>query len=190
MRAAHLIVASLFAGLAGSTAIAAPGPTSPEPSTCDARSQALVRVLGRLPGSAALRVTKASDRIELVDTATRKVVLEVACAGLKIPLADALRRPVSPRDAAATRADGPYVVSLTARGVVSLSVPAGLAAAEAIEVVVFDDDSVSITDERGRTWYSVAHRDDGTRVEVEGAHAGCGCERTVGPDGRTSERRL
>ncbi len=89
MRAALFIASALSI-----TAVTAPASAG----TCDEpQAQGLVQALGRLPGSAALRVTKAPDRETLVDTATRKVVLEATCEGLKVPLADELRRPLSPQ---------------------------------------------------------------------------------------------
>ncbi|MCC6622759.1 MAG: hypothetical protein IT385_15970 [Deltaproteobacteria bacterium] len=170
--------------------IALAAPASAAEPCDDPAGRALVAAVGRLPGSASLRVVRAPDRVELVEPMSKKVVLAATCEGVRVPLAEGLRRPARASEPAATRAEGPFVVSLTGRGVVSLSIPAGLAAPDELEVVAFDDDSTTITDARGRTWYSVMLRPDGTRVEVEGAHVGCGCERVTSPDGRTSVRPI
>jgi len=186
MRVVNLIASASLV----TTLVALAGAASAEEIACgDPQGRALIAAVARLPGSASLRVVRAAHKVELVDVASRRVVLEATCEGVRVPLPEALRRParVAP---SVTRVDGPYTVSVTARGATSLSIAAGVAAPDAIEIVSFDDDSVTIADGRDRTWYSVALRPDGTRVEVEGAHVGCGCERTTHPDGRRSERRL
>lgn len=147
----------------------------------------LTKVLAKLPGSAALVVDASACETRLTDRASGKVVLEATCHGVTIPLAEGLATPTPKR--ASTVRDGRYTVSRTARGAISLSIAPGIAATDGIEVVTFDDDSISVTDTRGRVWYSVATKADGTQVEVEGAHVGCGCERTTTADGHVSERR-
>ena len=159
-------------------------------SPCEADAKALVQALGKVPGGRSLQVVRGQDRVSWVDRGSMKLVLEADCAGVHVSLADGLVRPTVTKAPAVTKTEGPYTVSLTARGATSLSIAEGAAAPEAIDVALFDDDSVSVTDGRGRTWYSRVHRADGARVEIEGKHVGCGCERTTTPDGHVVEKAL
>lgn len=170
MRALLVIATLCF----GSTAMAA--------DKCE--RQALVSAVAKLPGSKELRVTKGPTQVTLTDVATQRVVLEATCDGLKIPMAEGLAK-----DKKVVR-DERYTVSVTTRGAVSLSIAAGLASLDGIEVVSFDDDSMNLTDSRGRLWYSLVTHADGTLVETEGGHNGCGCERTTSPAGQQVTRRL
>ncbi|MFO0746745.1 MAG: hypothetical protein U1F43_13900 [Myxococcota bacterium] len=182
MRVAPIVVVVFVGALLGSSAGSA---MAGEP--CE--RGALLNILARLPGSAALKVERAVHVTRLVDVATKKVVLEATCHGVSIPASEGLEA-AQPDKRAATRTDGRYTVSRSARGALSLGIAAGLAANDAIEVLAFDDDSVSLTDGRGRVWYSAVTKADGTLVEVEGAHVGCGCERTTAPDGKVPLRKL
>jgi len=157
------------------------------PAPCD--NAALIRTLGHLRGGPTLKVSKTTDAasVELVAGATvRERVLQVTCDAIEVPFADHLDRPTKE---AATRVVDGVTVSRTARGAVSLDFPADLVDREAVQLLVMDDDSVSVV--RGdRVLYAFATLPDGGTVETEGVGNGCGCERTTDAAGKVTTRRL
>lgn len=146
----------------------------------------LMKTLGQLMGGAELQVSATPETVT-VGQKGRPPVLVATCDDVSIPLASQLERPV--RGQARTVTLGPVTVSLTARGATSLDIAAGALQREAVQVLLFDDQSVSLS--RGRdVLYAYATQADGTVVETEGRGVGCGCVRTTTPDGRTSTRPL
>ena len=157
------------------------------PAPCE--NAALIRTLGHLAGGPTMKVSKtdAEARLDLMAGPTlRETVLRVSCDTIDVPFVDHLDRPT--REAATRVIDG-VTVSRTARGAVSLDFPAGLADRETLQVLVMDDDAVSVV--RGdKIFYAFATLPDGSTVETEGIGNGCGCERTTDPAGKVAIRRL
>lgn len=146
----------------------------------------LMRTLAQLMGGAELQVSATPEAVT-VGQKGQPPVLVATCDEVTIPLASQLERPV--RGQARTMKLGPVTVSLTARGATSLDIAAGALQREAVQVLLFDDQSVSLS--RGKdVLYAFATQADGTVVETEGRGVGCGCVRTTSPDGRTSTRPL
>lgn len=149
----------------------------------------LMKTLAQLMGGAELQVSATAEVVEIRQHGQKgqPPVLVATCDDVTIPLASQLERPV--RGQARTVTLGPVTVSLTARGATSLDIAAGALQREAVQVLLFDDQSVSLS--RGRdVLYAYATQADGTVVETEGRGVGCGCVRTTTPDGRTSTRPL
>lgn len=169
-----------------STLFTAPVLAAP-PAPCE--HAALIRTLGHLRGGPTLKVEKTADeaRVDLIAGATvREGVLRVSCDAIEVPFADHLDRPTKE---AATRVVDGVIVSRTSRGAISLDFPAGLVDREAVQLLVMDDESVSVV--RGdQVLYAFATLPDGGTVETEGVGNGCGCERTTDAAGKVTTRRL
>ena len=165
------------------------------PPRCE--NATLITSIGKLRGSQALKVVRSGDegqrfgpaseaRLELVHGPSREVALRVTCDAIELPLADQVERPTK---GSATRVIDGITLSRTVNGAVSFDFPADLLDPGSVQVLVLDDDSVSIV--RGdKVYYAFATKSDGTVVETEGVGNGCGCERTTAPDGKTTTRRL
>lgn len=165
-------------------------PVLAAPPRCD--NTTLITSLGKLSGSKALKVVvgapggPAEVRLELVHGPARDVALRVTCDAIELPLADQVERPGK---GSATRVIDGITLSRTANGAVSFDFPASLLDPAVVQVLVLDDDSVSIV--RGdKVYYAFATRSDGTVVETEGIGNGCGCERITAPDGKVTTMRL
>lgn len=156
------------------------------PPRCD--NEALIKSLNKLRGSKTLKVAgNASEvRLELVHGPASDVALRVTCDAIEMPIADQVERPTK---GSATRVVDGITLSRTANGAVSFDFPADLLDPNSVQVLVLDDDSVSIV--RGdKVYYAFATKSDGTVVETEGVGNGCGCERTTTPDGKVTHKRL
>ncbi len=148
----------------------------------------LMKSLGKLQGSPALAIVRTADevRLELVGGKAREVAMRVTCDAIEVPLADHVDRPTK---GSATRTIDGITLSRTANGAVSLEFAAAVVDAQPVSMLVLDDDSINIV-RGGKLYYAFATQADGTTVESEGIGNGCGCERTTGPDGKVTNRRL
>lgn len=181
MKMVQTLALAAFTTLAGSA-------HAEEVARCD--NARLMKTLSQLIGGADLKVTATESTVSVMSSTAGQrpePVLTVTCDDVQVPLASQLARPS--RGPAKTATLGPVTVSRTARGAVSLDIAAGALQREAVQVLLLDDQSVSLT--RGKdTLYSLATRPDGTVVEVEGRGVGCGCTKTTTPDGKTTTRPL
>lgn len=165
-------------------ALALPSTALAEAPRCE--NARLMKTLAQLIGGAELQVS-ATPEATTVAQKGQPPVLVVTCDDVQIPLAQSLERPS--RGPSRTMRLGPVTVSVTARGATSLDIAAGALQRDAVQVLVLDDQSLSLT--RGKdTLYAFATQQDGTVVETEGRGVGCGCVRTTTPDGKTSTRPL
>jgi len=155
-----------------------------EAPRCD--NTRLMKTLAQLIGGTELQVSATAEAVSVAKKG-ESPVLTVTCDEVEIPLAKKLERPV--RGQAKTTTLGPVTVSLTARGATSLDIAAGALQRDAVQVLLLDDQSISLT--RGKdVLYAFATQADGTVVETEGRGVGCGCVRTTTPDGKTNTRPL
>ena len=146
----------------------------------------LMKTLSQLLGGAELQVSSTPEAVT-VGQKGQTPVLVATCDEVTVPLATQVERPM--RGQARTVKVGPVTVSVTARGATSLDIAAGALQREAVQVLLFDDQSMSLS--RGKDiLYAFATQADGTTVETEGRGVGCGCIRTTTPDGKTSTRPL
>lgn len=146
----------------------------------------LMKTLSQLLGGAELQVSSTPEAVT-VGQKGQTPVLVATCDEVTVPLATQVERPM--RGQARTVKLGPVTVSVTARGATSLDIAAGALQREAVQVLLFDDQSMSLS--RGKDiLYAFATQADGTTVETEGRGVGCGCIRTTTPDGKTSTRPL
>jgi hypothetical protein len=145
----------------------------------------LMKTLAQMMGGLELEVTSTAKQVTVANKSD--LVLTVTCDAIDIPLASRLERPS--RGPSRTLQVQAVTVSRTARGAVSLDIAAGALQREAVQVLLLDDQSVSLT--RGKeTLYAQATLPDGTVVVTEGRGVGCGCVKTTTPDGKTSTRPL
>jgi len=156
------------------------------PPRCE--NVALIKSLGKLHGSKSMKVVGGDSeaRLEIIHGTSRDVAIRVTCDAIEMPIADQVERPTK---GSATRVVDGITLSRTANGSVSFDFPAQLLDPSAVQMLVLDDDSISIV--RGdKVYYAFATKADGTVVETEGVGNGCGCERTTTPDGTVTHRRL
>ena len=108
------------------------------------------------------------------------------CDAVALPFAEQLERPSKDHT---TRVIEGITLAKTARGAISLDIPAGMADRAALQLLVLDDQSLSLT--RGdKVFYAFATLPDGTTVETEGIGNGCGCEKTTDPSGKVTRKAL
>lgn len=179
-------------------ALTLPSTALAEGPRCD--NARLMKTLSQFIGGAELEVTSSQTEVVVarVATASKKgetlqpalavvPVMKVTCDTIDIPLANDVERPT--RGPSRTVQISSVTVSKTARGAVSLDIAAGALQREAVQVLLLDDQSMSLT--RGKdVLYAISTRPDGTVVETEGRGVGCGCVRTTTSEGQTSTRPL
>ncbi|MCB9726999.1 MAG: hypothetical protein H6744_05985 [Deltaproteobacteria bacterium] len=185
----RLILAVSLVCLSFSPVLAA-GPPAP---TCEGLD--LLSTLSGLHSTPELSVTRRGGRVVVTDIVRSRELFTADCLGVHPPALLPFERPG--RDRAARSLvqkdrDGAvlYTVSATARGATIWTFAAGAFAERGLHVASFDDDDLTVTDDEGALVFQRQTSDVGALIEREGRAYGCGCERTVAPDGRVAVRPL
>lgn len=146
----------------------------------------LMKTLSQQLGGKSLGVKSTDDAVVVHDLKSSDELLRVTCDEVSVPFAEKTLRPL--RGPATTKTVGPVTLSVTSRGAVSLDIAPGALHREGLQLLLLDDQSVSLT--RGKdVLYAIATRPDGSTVETEGRGVGCGCVKTT-LDGKTTTRPL
>jgi len=155
-----------------------------EGPSCD--NGRLMKTLSQQLGGHSLGVKTTDEAVAVHDLKTSESLLRVTCDEVSVPFVERTLRPS--RGPASTKTVGSVTVSVTARGAVSLDIAPGALHREGLQLLLLDDQSVSLT--RGKDLlYAFATRPDGSTVETEGRGVGCGCMKTT-VDGKTTTRPL
>ncbi|MGM0574867.1 MAG: hypothetical protein ACQEXJ_03930 [Myxococcota bacterium] len=173
--------------------LALPGRAAAEASSCDGLD--LLLTLSEVQSGPHLVVERDADSLTVLDPARRQVVLRADCESLVERGPERVRRPVPGRQARTTivrdEAGAPiYTHSVTSRGARITVIAPGEVNADGLHVVSFDNDDVHVTDGEGRLVFSRRTTSLGALIEREGPAYGCGCERSIDPDGRVEVRSL
>lgn len=164
------------------------GTAHAEGPSCD--NARLMKTLSQQLGGKSLGVKTTDEAVVVHDLKTNDQLLRVTCDEVSVPFAEKTVRPRhSPASTpATTKTIGPVTLSVTARGAVSLDIAPGALHREGLQLLLLDDQSVSLT--RGEdVLYAFATRPDGSTVETEGRGVGCGCVKTT-LNGKTTTRPL
>ncbi|MEZ4269498.1 MAG: hypothetical protein R3F39_24315 [Myxococcota bacterium] len=189
----RFILAVSLVLLGVSPALAA-GPPAP---TCDGLD--LLATLSGLSSTPTLKVTERDGRLTVTDLARARELFTADCTGVHPPRTLPFERPLQGEPARTLvqkdrQGDVLYTVSATANGATIWTFAAGGFAQRGLHVAAFGDLTLTVQDGEGALVYSrTVSRDPddaGTLIEREGHVYGCGCERTVTPDGRAAVRKL
>jgi hypothetical protein len=189
----RIILAVCLVALTASTSLAA----APPAPNCDGLD--LLGTLSGLSSTPTLKVDERHGRLVVTDVVRGRELFSADCAGVYAPAILPFERP-APGEAARTLVqkdrDGGvlYTLSATGNGATIWTFSPGGFADRGLHVASFGDATLTVQDDEGELVFSrtVSRdvEDAGTLVEREGLAYGCGCERTVSPDGRVAVRSL